>query len=255
MKAVRVSQALNEIRMGFLILTRIPVGSIAGEAPTMGASAWSWPLVGLVTGGLSALVWLLAGHLGLPPFPAAALAVLTGCLATGGLHEDGLADLTDGFWGGRDKERRLEIMRDSRIGSYGALALGFSLLIRVGALASLTACTGALALMALAAASRAAMPVALHLLPAARADGLGRAASGVGAGHLLVALVLAGAALLPLGLRVAFGTAALMAGAVLALGLLALRRIGGQTGDVLGAMQQVSELAGWLALSALLTRA
>lgn len=252
MNAARISQALSEIRMGFMILTRIPVGPIAGEAPSMGASAWSWPLVGLVTGGLSALVWLLARQLGLPPFPAAALAVLTGSLVTGGLHEDGLADLTDGFWGGRDKARRLEIMRDSRIGSYGALAIGFSLLIRVGALASLTACTGALALIALAAASRGAMPAALHLLPAARADGLGRAAEGVGARQLFVALALAGAALLPFGLRVALLTGALMAGAALALGLLALRRIGGQTGDVLGAMQQWSELAGWLALSALL---
>lgn len=253
MSAVRISQTLREFRMGFLILTRIPVGSIAGEAPTMGASAWCWPLVGMVTGGLSALVWLLAGHLGLPPFPAAALAVLTGVLATGGLHEDGLADLADGFWGGRDKDRRLAIMRDSQIGSYGALAIGFSLLIRVGALASLSACSGALALIALAAASRGVMPAALHLLPTARADGLGRAAGQTGSARVWVALALAAAALLPFGLRGALLTGALMAGAALALGLLALRRIGGQTGDVLGAMQQWAELAGWLALSALLT--
>ena len=125
-------RALNDIRMGFLILTRVPAGTIAGLVPTMGASAWTWPLVGAFVGGISALVWGLGLYLGLPPLPAAALAILAGTVATGGLHEDGLADLADGFGGGRDKARRLEIMRDSRIGSYGALAIGFSLLIRVG---------------------------------------------------------------------------------------------------------------------------
>lgn len=246
-----ILRAFAELRMGFLILTRIPVGNLSGEVPTMGASAWGWPAVGLVIGGLSALVWWAGLAIGLPPLPAAALAILAGTLATGGLHEDGLADLADGFGGGQDKARRLEIMRDSRIGSYGALAIGFSLLLRVGALASLSGCDGALALIALAAASRAILPAALHLMPPARTDGLGRAAGEVGLRRLLLALVLGGVALCLTGPGT-LAVGVVMAAAPLALGLLAMRKIGGQTGDVLGAMQQVSELAGWLAISALL---
>ena len=245
-------RALNDIRMGFLIMTRVPVGTISGPVPTMGASAWTWPLIGAVVGGISALVWGLGLHLGLPPLPAAALAILAGMVATGGLHEDGLADLADGFGGGRDKARRLEIMRDSRIGSYGALAIGFSLLIRVGALASLSLGGGALALVALAAAGRAAMPAALYLMPPARDDGLGHAAAAVSLPVAALALACGVAALMTFGAVPALVTGGLMAAAASALGLLAMRRIGGQTGDVLGAMQQAAELAGWLALSALL---
>lgn len=246
-----IRRAFAELRMGFLILTRIPVGNLSGDVPTMGASAWGWPLVGLVVGGISALIWWAALAIGLPPLPAAALAILAGALATGGLHEDGLADLADGFGGGQNKARRLEIMRDSRIGSYGALAIGFSLLLRAGALASLGGCDGVVALIVLGAASRAAMPAALHLMPPARADGLGRAAGQVGLRRLLLALVLGGVALCLTGPG-ALVVGVVMAVAALALGLLAMRKIGGQTGDVLGAMQQVSELAGWLAISALL---
>lgn len=237
-----ISRAFAELRMGFLILTRIPVGSLSGTLPTVGSSAWGWPLVGLVVGGLSALIWWAALALGLPPLPAAGLAILAGTLATGGLHEDGLADLADGFGGGRDKARRLEIMRDSRIGSYGALAIGFSLLLRVGALASLNGSTGALSLIALAAASRAILPAALHLMPPARADGLGRAAGQVGLRRLLLALVLGGAALCLTGLG-AFVIGGTMAAATLVLAVLAMRKIGGQTGDVCGAAQVAAEIA------------
>lgn len=241
--------------MGFLTLTRLPVGQITGDVPTMGASAWSWPLVGLVIGALSALVWCVALRLGLPALPAATLACLCLTVLTGGLHEDGLADLADGFWGGRDRERRLEIMRDSRIGSYGALAIVFSVLISAGSLASLAPHDGALALIALSTASRAAMPLALHLMPPARSDGLGRAAGTVAPRAVVVALVIGLLSLTMIGLWPGLMAAAIMAATGFALALLALRKIGGQTGDVLGALQQVTELAGWLALAALLGQA
>ncbi len=245
----------DEVRVGFMILTRIPVGRLQGEAPAMAASAWSWPLIGMVIGGLSALTWWVALCLGLPPGLAATLALLTGVLTTGGLHEDGLADLFDGLGGGRDKTRVLEIMRDSRIGSYGVLALGFSLLIRVLALASLDACTGVWALIGLGAGCRAGLPAAIALMPAARSDGLGRAASGVGRRAILVALALGLAALFPLGIASAWVAGIAIAAASIAIGLWANARIGGQTGDVLGAMSQLGEVAGWLALSALLSAA
>lgn len=250
MTSAPAARVLNELRMAFLTLSRLPVGRIAGEAPAMGASAWAWPLVGAAIGLIAAIVDCAALRAGLPPFLAAALAILALVLATGGLHEDGLADLADGFWGGRDAARRLEIMRDSRIGSYGALALGFSLLIRVGALASLPHGMGGAALVGLSAASRAAMPVALWLLPPARQDGLGRAAGGIEPARVAAAVGLGVAILalcLPAGKWLALPV---MAAAAAGLGLLARRKIGGQTGDVLGATQQVAELAGWLVLAA-----
>ena len=243
----------DEVRMGFLILTRFPMGTITGKVPTMAESAWSWPLVGAAVGAVAGMVFWLAQWLGLPPMLAAVTAVVAGTLATGGLHEDGLADLADGFGGGRDKAQVLEIMRDSRIGSYGALALGFALLIRVLALASLSPCSGVWALIGLAAASRAGLPLALHALPSARPDGLGKSASGVTLSASLIALGLGFAALWPLGLRAAMGVAAVMAAVSLGLGLWARARIGGQTGDVLGATSLAGELAGWLVLSALLS--
>ena len=244
-----------EIRIGLMILTRIPVGQIKSDPPSMAASAWCWPLIGMIVGGLSGVTWWGALGLGLPPLLAAALAILTGVLVTGGLHEDGLADLTDGFGGGRDKARVLEIMRDSRIGSYGALALGFSLLVRAAALASLDPGTGVWALAGLTAASRAVMPMALRVMPPARPDGLGKAAGGVGRGTVLIAPLLGLAALLPLGVFPALAIAFGMAAASTALGLWAVSRIGGQTGDVLGAMCQLGEISGWLAVSALLSGA
>lgn len=255
MNAGRAQQALAEVRVGFLLLTRIPVGSLQGTAPVMGATAWCWPLAGLVVGGVAALVWYAGNWAGLPPLAVAGLALMAMTLLTGAMHEDGLADLADGFWGGKDKARRLEIMRDSRLGSYGALAIGFSLLLRGGALASLSPCGGALALVALAMASRAAMPLALRAMPPARADGLGHAAGEVTGGAVIVALLLGACGLLLVGPTAAVATALTMAIAGLALAMLALRKIGGQTGDVLGALQQVTEMAGWLALSTVLSPA
>ncbi|MFZ1661897.1 MAG: adenosylcobinamide-GDP ribazoletransferase [Paracoccaceae bacterium] len=253
MTMAAISQRLGEIRMGFMILSRLPMGEIRGPVPDMGASAWSWPIVGAVIGVLAATVHGCALGLGVPPVLAASLAILAGVMATGGLHEDGLADLADGFGGGRTRERRLEIMRDSRIGSYGALALGFSLIIRIIALSSLSAGCAPAAIVALAIASRAPLPAALFVMPSARDDGLGRSAAQVAKRSVLVAAVLGIAALFALGVCVGAITGAVIGLCVLALGLLAKARIGGQTGDVLGAMQQVAELSGWICLSALLS--
>ncbi len=242
---------LDEVRLGVMVLTRLPVGRIAGPVPAVGATVWTWPLVGLMVGAISALCLWLGTTFGLPPGPARVLAILAAVLVTGALHEDGLADLADGLGGGHDRARALDIMRDSRIGSYGALAIGFSLALRITALTSLTPCAALCGLVALGAASRAVMPVALWLMPPARPDGLGRAAGSVSAARVAAAVAIGLAALLPFGPGQALRIALVMTLAALALGTFARRRIGGQTGDVLGALQQVAELAGWLTLASL----
>src|SRR5690606_30107654 len=159
------------------------------------------------------------------------------------------------FGGGRSREDKLAIMRDSRTGSYGVVAVVLSLLIRWAALAALAGAAPALALLALVAAhaaSRAVLPAMLAALPPARADGLGSGVGHIGNATVLAALAVGVVALLPGG--IAFGLVA-----ALALGLsaffvarLARAQIGGQTGDVLGAAQQAGEIAVLVVASALL---
>jgi adenosylcobinamide-GDP ribazoletransferase len=214
------------------------------------------PVAGAVVGLIGALVLALTALLGLPPLLRAGLATAALLVATGALHEDGLADVADGFGGGATRAMKLEIMRDSRIGAYGAIAIALALILRVGALAA--ALDGgfwraAVSLMLVAALSRAAALTPLALLPPARADGVGASAGPLDSNALaaawgsalVIALVLG---LVALGLAHAL-LAALMSGAgALAMVALARRAIGGQTGDVAGAAQQCGEIAAWCGL-------
>ena len=233
-----------DLAAGFGLLTRVPVGWLvpAGEPYRPGRAVWTYPLAGLLAGGVVAAVIALARLAGLTAPIGAVLAIGGAVLLTGGLHEDGLADTADGFGGGRTPERRLEIMRDSRIGSYGALALVLSLALRIAAVAALPAAHATAILLATGALSRAAMLPVLGLLPPARADGLGH---GVGRGQR-VALALGGGiaglgALLALSLPHALTAMAAAAAVALLMAALARRRIGGQTGDVCGATCVVTE--------------
>src|SRR5271167_906470 len=128
----------EELKVSALFLTRLP---FAPATPVDGAAtaraAWAFPVAGILIGLIGAAIYALAHKLGLPAWPSAALSVAATLAATGCLHEDGLADTADGFGGGKTRERKLEIMRDSRIGTYGVCALVLSLLLRVSALASL----------------------------------------------------------------------------------------------------------------------
>lgn len=250
---------LREIATAHLWLTRFPVtGLLPRDLPQLAQAGWCFPLVGLSVGLVAAVVLAAGAWLGLPAAVTALLAVGVMLLATGGLHEDGLADFADGGGAGGDRERRLEIMRDSRIGSYGVLALIVAVGLRVSALAAVLGASPALAatgVLAVAAVSRAGMAVGLALMPPARRDGLGRQAGRVSRGRAAIALLLSGTALLapalvsdqPLALWLAI--AGVVALAQLWLAWRALRTLGGQTGDVLGALQQVGEAAGLSALS------
>lgn len=247
-------QKLAEVQLALMVLSRLPAGQLPNPPPRIGASAWAFPVVGLLFGGMAAVVLLAFLMAGLPAQLAAGMALAALLLTTGALHEDGLADLADGFWGGQTPERRLEIMRDSRIGSYGVIALVLGLGLRWQALALIAEhnpTTASLCLVGLSASSRFAPVLLLSWLAPARVEGMGQSASGVtprqaGMAALFSVLALAAAGLPAL--PVFFGQVV----ASLLLGQLARKRIGGQTGDVLGASQQGAEILGWLALSLLL---
>ncbi len=232
-----------DLACGFGLLTRLPVGWLVprGAAFRPGRAVWTYPLAGLAVGAASACSFWAARRLGVPPLLAAAWSVAVAVMLTGGLHEDGLADTVDGFGGGTP-ERRLEIMRDSRIGSYGALSLVLSLGIRVAAISALSPGRAWAGLVLAGALSRTAMLPALVLLPPARADGLGRMVGRVplpaSTAGLVVAAAIALACVPPVAAAVALAAALLVGLAVTAW---AWRRIGGQTGDVLGACCVLAE--------------
>ena len=219
-------------------LTRIPVTIPFGPDTLRDATRYM-PLVGLGVGIVTATVFA-AARTGLPPVPAALLAVAATLLLTGALHEDGLADCSDGLGGGRTRTDALRIMRDSRIGVFGALALVLAIGIKATCLATLA--HPAPALIAAAAASRFWTVLPPALLPYARESGMAAGVSAPGARNLVVAGLIGLAPLLLLGPRAI--PALLLPGlAALAFGAYARRRLGGYTGDVLGATQQLTELA------------
>ncbi|OWU84573.1 hypothetical protein ATO6_12955 [Oceanicola sp. 22II-s10i] len=231
----------RDIAAALGLLSRLPL-----NAPLLVPSGvWAFPLAGAVLGALAATAAALALSLGLPPSLAALVALATAVVLTGALHEDGLADVADGFWGGWTTERRLEIMKDSRIGTYGVVALVLSLAARWQALALiLGAGHGWTALIAAGALSRAAMPAVMTALPHARRDGLSRSVGRPGPRPAWIAAAIAAAiALILLDLRSALAACVLTLLAALGTATLAKRKIGGQTGDTLGATQQVAEIA------------
>lgn len=233
---------LADLITAFMLLTRLPVGRFAGS-PDLGRCVWAFPLVGLVVGGIGSLVYGLAHWLGMPPLVAAGWTVAATMLVTGALHEDGLADTADGFGGGGTPARKLEIMRDSRIGSYGALALVLSVVVRVAAIAALGRPWAAAAVIILAAmVGRAAILVVLLIIAPARDDGMGSAMGTPHAGRIALGLGLAVAsAFLSTPPRAAVAAVVLGLGSALVLAKLAASQIGGYTGDVLGAAEVLAE--------------
>jgi adenosylcobinamide-GDP ribazoletransferase len=235
---------------GFLgavaFLTRVPTGGGARRPEELARSVPWFPVVGAGVGLAVAGVYAGAGAL-LPPLPAAAVAVVAGVCLTGAFHEDGLGDTADALVGHHDREATVRILQDPRLGTFGVLAVAASLLLRVAAVAALAPAAALAALPAAHALSRAAAVATLAAFPAA-GTGLGasharalsgrRALAGTAAG-LAVALALLGAA--------AAWAAAAAALAAFLLGRLAVRRIGGVTGDVLGAVQQLGEVVVLLA--------
>ncbi|MEC8580633.1 MAG: adenosylcobinamide-GDP ribazoletransferase [Pseudomonadota bacterium] len=230
---------LAEVQLAVMMLTRLPAGRITGDAPDLSAARWAFPFVGLLIGGLTWAAHAAVTAVGLPPMVSAGVALAVLALATGALHFDGLADYADGIGGGRDKAHALEIMRDSRVGSYGVLAVILVSLLWVGSVAA--AAPDLWEFLFAAVLSRAAIVVVQEALPLARNDGMAQLASGRSTTARIVVAVFAAAALVvwPVQLGVCALVAALIA-------IQAKRKIGGQTGDVLGAVQFLTETAIWI---------
>jgi len=239
-----ISTRYNEIKLAITLLTRIPIGSIKGEVPAISVTGWVWPIIGLLIGLASGGVYLLGSYLNFPPPISALLSISISILLTGGLHEDGLADVADGFGGGHTKERKLEIMRDSRVGTYGILALIISVGFRVITVACFTEPLVAFsAILLTSAISRTAMILALSFMPVARNDGMGHTASDKSNQKIAyIALGIMSVGMIPIGFVISFSIFVILIISCTLFGWVAIRQIGGQTGDVLGTMQQIAEV-------------
>ncbi|PCJ05471.1 MAG: adenosylcobinamide-GDP ribazoletransferase [Rhodobacteraceae bacterium] len=240
---------IRDIGLALVLLTRLPLPTLPKAwFQHQAQAAWAFPLAGLAVTLPACGVAALALSLGLPASIAAGLLLTVQVLLTGAMHEDGLADTADGFWGGFSPERRLEIMKDSQIGTYGVLALILTVGLRWLALSALIIQAGVWPMLALAILSRVTMPMLMAMLPHARSTGLshsvGRPSTAAWASGLVLALLLS---LLLIG-STTFTVGAAMALTTCSVGLLARAKIGGQTGDVLGASQQIAELTGLLIL-------
>jgi adenosylcobinamide-GDP ribazoletransferase len=240
----------DDARTAAAFLTRLPISAPAGGGNLAQASR-AFPLVGVLVGGVCALIYVIAVDLGLTALLAAGLAVAAGLILTGALHEDGLADLADGLGARGDAGAKLAAMRDSHIGVFGTLTLILAILLHVVALAAL-ALPGevAAALVASHAGSRALLPWVMQRFPQARSDGLAFMAGRPSQTTAFIALGLGAVALLiltgPARAIVAAGAACL----ALLLAPLARRLLGGITGDALGAIEVIARLAILLALVA-----
>jgi adenosylcobinamide-GDP ribazoletransferase len=239
----------DDVLMGIRFFSRLPTGTAPHRRPNLNRIALALPFTSLVIGVGPALLLLGLEWLSVPHYFAAALAVATMIVVTGAMSEDALADSVDGLFGGHDVERRLEIMKDSRHGTYGVCAIVMLLVLRVTAIGSIAnplAAAGTwLAATVMARSGALWLTVAL---PPARVGGAAATAGqvtgqafGIGAVFMVVlSFVLAGFAVSVLGLAVAYGLGALV---VWGWVTLCRRLIGGQTGDLIGALMALIEVA------------
>ncbi|MGH6825272.1 adenosylcobinamide-GDP ribazoletransferase [Methyloceanibacter sp.] len=241
--AEMLRQRLAELAAAFALLTRLPVPRLHLPRLTVPSEAvWAYPIAGAAVGVIGGAVYWFAHSLSCPPALAAPCALAAMILLTGALHEDGLADFADGL-AGDTKERSLSIMRDHQIGTYGVLALVLSLAVRATAIALIAEPAMVMAaLIAAGAASRSSAVLIMAALPPARRDGMsasvGSPTAGLAAIALGVTFVVAWL-LLPLGVSLLLIVSAGVSAVVI--GRVALNRLGGQTGDVLGASSQLCE--------------
>lgn len=242
---------VHDIAAAISFLTRLPVPVDHTRAGARALqAAWAWPLVGALLGAIAGGVGALAMQIISPPL-AAGLTLGLLVLATGALHEDGLADCADGLGSGAAKERALEIMKDSRVGAFGAAALIVAIGLRWQALADLGEGELILGAVGAGALSRTAMLLAMWRVPPANTGGLSARAGQPKGRTVLLAAIVAFLAISPLGAPGYLAACLALIAAWIPLRA-AQRKLGGQTGDVLGMVQQVTEISMLIALTALL---
>jgi len=244
------------LRRALAFLTLLPLGPKVEAGPIdLTTDAQYFPVVGFCIGVFSASVFWLAGHVWPQPVPAL-LGLLAAIMLTGGLHEDGLADAADGFGGGWTRERRLAIMKDSHIGTYGTLALFFALALKTAVLSLLPSPLIFAALITLHASSRAAIVFALAMLDYAGDPQTAKSPhlqKRLDARSLFIALACTFLFVLPLLLywpAAALWGFALSASVCVFFAMYSRRAIGGYNGDVLGAIEQIFEVCFLLGISA-----
>ncbi len=240
-----MAKLIEHLALTLAFFSRIPLpktlGSRISHNAKLGEAAYLFPITGLIIALPIAFVWYFSS-LYLPSTLAAGLAIGTSLLITGGLHEDGFADCADGLGATPDKTKAMEIMRDSRIGTYGTLALILSVGLRWAALATLSPLIGIFAILISHSSARSIMTIAMRFSNYAREDGLGRQASKISSSNFILSMVIAFI------IAIIFGSFA----GIMAITLATLtawlflkrleQRIGGYTGDGLGAMQQIAEI-------------
>lgn len=261
-RRMRLTQAGKDIARAVAFLSRIPMPARLFDDAAHNAAArqaWAYPLAGLIIGMVGALIIAILGTI-TSSLLTALITIAVTTVITGALHEDGLADIADGFWGGWTIERRLEIMKDSTVGAYGVLALIFWFSLSAFALAEIIAAnsafSAALIWLLICAVSRAAMPALWATTPSARTGGVAHAAgqptmhdaklSGLIALVFTIVTMLFGA---PFSVLLAVALAGL---AVFGFRRMCLNKIGGHTGDTLGAAQKVAETVMLISLAIML---
>lgn len=240
-----MNKIVTNLALTLAFFSRIPLPSSLGNRIShdakLGEAAAFFPIAGLILSIPVAVIWFVASSY-LPATIAAGLALGLSLLITGGLHEDGFADCADGLGATPNRERALEIMRDSRIGTYGSLALILSIGLRWAALASLGPISGVLAIVICNAGSRSAMTIAMQFSQYARPEGLGKQANTIRQNDFIAAIIIAFLIAIFCGW---FWGAIALSLAYLASWLFLKRiehRLGGYTGDGLGGMEQIAEI-------------
>ncbi len=248
-------QRAEEIGLAFSLLTRFPVPRFELRTPAdMSSAFWAYPIAGAAVGLVGAVFFAGLSTVGLSPLTSIVAALAAMALATGGFHEDGLADFWDGLGGGQTREMKLEIMRDSRIGTYGLLALVFALALQATLYADLSRFMDDIAvsgvIVAAAAIARAMIAIPLWSLTPARKEGVSVAAERPPVRTVIAAAAIAaGTSIALVGLG---GTLALVAGGVVGAGFttwLSARYLAGYTGDALGASATTSTVTSLLAFA------
>lgn len=243
---------MDDLQICLIFLTRIPIpGGLVLSNPSLAQACRFFPVIGALLGVIGAIVLAVTHQFGLPQNASVLLAIAAIVIVSGGLHEDGLSDTADGLGGGIDKERRLEIMKDSRVGSFGVIALIICICLKWAGLAALPIGSAAMAVFVSAVISRGTLPVFMRYLPTVKEEGLSAQVGQPDFDRVAISILITlAAALIGLGFWLTIYVVLVLALITSAMAFWVKIKIGGQTGDILGAFQQIAEISVILTIAA-----